>query len=156
MAATATETRSTHVNISPVNRKMKFNRKGRRQICGNECGSKRMCRRMMSDVTQRSGWGQLTPAPRAAPIQNLIGSIKRVSPSTSLQNSSSSYAYLCMLIRRALGYLNAGKTPLDRWPTIALSEACALLLQEQFLQDHSPTARSIYRKQSLQEGEVFT
>ena len=51
-----------------------------------------------------------------------------------------------MLIRRALGYLNAGKAPLDRWPTIALSEACALLLQEQFLQE----------KQSLQEGEVFT
>ena len=101
----------------------------------------------MGDVTQRSGGDSSTPAPRAAPIQNLIGSIKRVYPSTSLQNSSSSSDYLCMLIRQALGYLNAGKAPLDRCPTIAPPEVCALLLQEQFLQERSPTGSSIYRKE---------
>ena len=61
-----------------------------------------------------------------------------------------------MLIRRALGYLNAGKAPLDRQPTKALPEACALLLQEQFLQEHRPTGSSFYRNAALQEGEVFT
>ena len=150
MAATAKETRSTHVKISPVNREMKFNRKGRRQICGNECSSKGMCRRMMSDVTQRSGGDSSPPMPRAAPIQNLIGSIKCVSPSTSLQNSRGSSAYLFMLIHRALGYLNSGEAPLDRWPTIALSEARALSTGT------VSTGTQSYRKQSLQEGEVFT
>ena len=146
MAATTKDTRSTHVKINPVNQKNEFNRKGRRQIYGNECGSKGMCRRMMGDVTQRSGGDSSPPAPRAAPIQNLIGSIKRVYPSTSLQNLSSSSDYLCMLIRQALGYLNAGKAPLDRCPTIAPPEVCVLLLQEQFLQERSPTGSSIYRK----------
>ena len=61
-----------------------------------------------------------------------------------------------MLIRRALGYLNAGKAPLDHQPTKALPEACALLLQEQFLQERRPTGSSFYRNAALQEGEVFT
>ena len=100
----------------------------------------------MGDVTQWSGGDNSPPAPRAAPIQNLIGSIKRVYPSTSLQDSSSSSDYLCMLIRQALGFLNAGKAPLDRCLTIAPPEVCALLLQEQFLQERNLTGSSIYRK----------
>ena len=61
-----------------------------------------------------------------------------------------------MLIRRALGYLNTGKAPLDRQPTKALPEACALLLQEQFLQERSPIGSSLYRNAVLQEGEFLT
>ena len=61
-----------------------------------------------------------------------------------------------MLIRRAFGYQNAGEAHLDRWPTTVLPEVFTLLLQEQFLQERSPTGSSLYRNAVLQEGEFLT
>ena len=50
--------------------------------------------------------------------------------SSNTSNSGGYSDLLCTLIRRVVGYQNAGKAHLERGPTTVLPENCALLLQE--------------------------
>ena len=74
--------------------------------------------------------------------------------SSNTSNSGGYSDLLCTLIRRAVGYQNAGKAHLECGPTTVLPENCALLLQE-----HSSTGTQFYRnavyKNAIYRNAVF-
>ena len=73
----------------------------------------------------------------------------RMHLSSNTSNSGGYSDLLCTLIRRAVGYQNAGKAHLERGPTTVLPENCALLLQER-----SSTGTQFYRNAVLQERSL--
>ena len=80
----------------------------------------------------------------------------RMHLSTTTSNSGGYSDLLYTLIRRAIGYQNAGEAHLERGPTTVLPENCALLLQEHsFYRNTVLQERSSTGTQSLQERNLL-